>query len=272
MIVSLRHSNPIGNSHSEWSVMKQLKTKLASNLSRVREDIASACSRSGRDPGEVSLVAVTKSVGLDVILALMELGQLDLGESRAQALVKRAAMLEELGQRSKQIALSGQDSLEALPVVRWHMVGHLQRNKVGMVLECSRIVHSVDSLRLAEDINNKAGKLNMQVDVLMEVNCSGESSKHGITPAAVNHLGEQFCTLEHLRLVGLMTMGPLAENPEDSRATFVRLRELLEDMHVERYVDKSCRELSMGTTQDYVVAVEEGATMVRVGRVLFEGL
>ena len=151
------------------------------------------------------------------------------------------------------------------------MVGHLQRNKGGMVLSCKGIIHSVDNLRLAEDIDSKAGKRNMSVDVLMEVNCSGESSKYGIIPAAVNHLAEQFTTLEHLRLVGLMTMGPLAENPEESRATFMRLRELMEDMHTERFVDKTCHHLSMGTTQDYTVAIEEGATMVRVGRALFEG-
>jgi len=252
--------------------MKQLKKKLSSNLSRVQEEIASACSRSGREPSEVTLVAVTKSVGLEVIRALIELGQVELGENRAQELVKRAAMLEELSQRAKQATLGGQDRLEALPPVRWHMVGHLQRNKVAMVLNCSRIIHSVDSLRLAEDINSKASKQNKSVDVLMEVNCSGESSKYGIIPAAVNHLAEQFATLEHLRLVGLMTMGPLAEDAEDSRLAFVSLRELLEDMHRERYVDKNCRHLSMGTTQDYTVAIEEGATMVRVGRALFEGL
>ena len=252
--------------------MKQIKKKLANNLSRVREGIASACSQSGREPSKVTLVVVTKSVGLEVIRALIELGQVELGENRAQALVKRVAMLEELGQRAKQAALGGQGRLESPPPVRWHMVGHLQRNKVGMVLNCSRIIHSLDSLRLAEDINSKAGKRNMSVEVLMEVNCSGESSKYGIIPAAVNHLAEQFTTLEHMRLVGLMTMSPLAENPEDSRLTFVRLRELMEDMHRERYVDKSCRDLSMGTTQDYTVAIEEGATIVRVGRALFEGL
>ena len=252
--------------------MKQLKQKLANNLSRVQEEIASACSRSGSDPSRVRLVAVTKSVGLEVIRALIELGQVELGESRAQALVKRVAMLEELSQRSTQAASSSQDKAKTPPAVRWHMVGHLQRNKVSMVLNCSRIIHSVDTLRLAEDINAKAGKRNMSVDVLMEVNCSGESSKYGIIPAAVNHLAEQFTTFEHLRLVGLMTMSPLAENAENSRLTFVRLRELLEDMHRERYVDKNCRDLSMGTTQDYTVAIEEGATIVRLGRALFEGL
>ncbi len=252
--------------------MRQLKKKLGNNLSRVQEAIASACSRSGRKGGEVTLVAVTKSVGLEVIRALIELGHVELGENRAQALVKRAAMLEELSQRAKQATLGGQDRLEALPEVRWHMVGHLQRNKVGMVLNCSGVIHSVDSLRLAEDIDIKAGKRNMTVEVLMEVNCSGESSKYGIIPAAVNHLAEQLATMTHLRLVGLMTMGPLAENPEDSRSAFVRLREILEDMHVGRYVDKTCQHLSMGTTQDYTVAIEEGATMVRVGRALFEGL
>ncbi len=252
--------------------MKQLKKKLSSNLLRVQDEIASACSRSAREPSDVTLVAVTKSMGLEVIRTLIELGQVELGENRAQALVKRSSMLKELSQRAKQATLAGQDQLKTLPPVRWHMIGHLQRNKVDMVLNCSGIVHSVDSLRLAEDIDSKAGKRNMSLDVLMEVNCSRESSKCGIIPAAVNHLAEQFATLEHLRLIGLMTMGPLAKNPEDSRLAFVRLREIMEDMHHERYVDKTCHHLSMGTTQDYTVAVEEGATMVRVGRALFEGL
>ena len=252
--------------------MKQLKKKLSSNLSRVQEKITSACARSGRGPSDVTLIAVTKSVGLEVIRAPIELGQLDLAESRAQALVKRSAMLEELSQRAKQASVGSQPSPADTPPVRWHMVGHLQRNKVTAVLNCSRKIHSVDSLRLAEDINAKASKLNMSVEVLMEVNCSGESSKYGIIPAAVNHLAEQFSTLENLRLVGLMTMGPLTENPEDSRLAFVRLREILEDMHRGRHVDKTCRHLSMGTTQDYAVAIEEGSTMVRLGRALFEGL
>ena len=252
--------------------MKQLKKTISSNFLRVQNEIASACSRSSRDPRNVRLVAVTKSMGLDAIRTLIELGQLELGESRAQSLVKRSAMLEELNQRAKQVALGSQDKIETPGPVRWHMVGHLQRNKVAMVLNCKGIIHSVDSLRLAEDIDSKAGKRKMSVDVLMEVNCSGESSKYGIIPGAVNHLAEQFATLEHLRLIGLMTMGPLSKTPEDSRLTFIRLRELMEDIHRGKYVDKTCRELSMGTTQDYTVAIEEGATMVRVGRALFEGL
>ncbi|NIA07463.1 MAG: YggS family pyridoxal phosphate-dependent enzyme [Actinobacteria bacterium] len=252
--------------------MKQLKKKLADNLSRVREKIATACGRVNRDPTEVTLVAVTKSVGLEVIRTLAELGQVDLGENRPQELLRKTTMLEELNLRAKQAGLADRDSAEKFSAVRWHMIGHLQRNKVSMVLNCSRMIHSVDSLRLAEEISIQAGKRGISADVLMEVNCSGESSKYGIIPAAVNHLAEQFATLKHIRLMGLMTMGPLAENPEDSRKAFVRLRELFEEMHASGYVGKDCKHLSMGTTQDYMVAAEEGATMVRVGRDLFEGL
>ena len=252
--------------------MKQLKKKLTDNLSQVRDRIASACRGSGRNPSEVTLVAVTKSVGLDVIRALAEIGQTDLGENRPQELAKRAAMLAELTQRAQQIPLAGQEDVSSLAKVRWHMVGHLQRNKVSLALDCSSIIHSVDSLRLAEDIDAKARRRNLIADVLMEVNCSGESSKYGITPAAVNHLAEQFSSMANIRLVGLMTMGPLARDPEDSRLAFVRLRELFEEMHRERYVSRRCKHLSMGTTQDYAVAVEEGSTMVRIGRALFEGL
>lgn len=253
--------------------MKHFKKKLAQNLTRLREEIASACRRSGRKPAEVTLVAVTKSVGLDVIRALAEIGQMDLAENRPAELFQRASMLAELSQRARQSGgLANQDAFEQLAKIRWHMVGHLQRNKVNTVLNCSHIIHSVDNLRLAEDIDAKARKRGITADVLLEVNCSGESSKFGVPPAAVNHLAKQFETLENIRLLGLMTMGPLATNPEDSRPTFVRLRELLEEMHAERYVSKQCRHLSMGTTQDYTVAIEEGATMVRLGRALFDGL
>ena len=252
--------------------MKPLRKKLTDNLSRVRQAIASACGRVGRDPGEVMLIAVTKSVGLDVIRTLLELGQHELGESRPQELIKRATMLQEQSLRAKQAGLVSPDYSENFPSLRWHMVGHLQRNKVAMVLDCSQIIHSVDSLRLAEEINAQAAQRGTSVDILMEVNCSGESIKYGFIPAAVNHLAEQFATLKHIRLLGLMTMGPLAKQPDDSRRTFVRLRELFEEMHAGRYVARECKHLSMGTSQDYTVAVEEGATMVRLGRALFEGL
>jgi hypothetical protein len=252
--------------------MKQLKKKLAENLSRVREKIATACGRVNRDPSEVTLVAVTKSVGLEVIRTLVELGQVDMGENRSQELARKTTMLEELNLRARRAGLAERDSSEECPAVRWHMIGHLQRNKVGLALNCSRMIHSVDSLRLAEEISVQAGKRGTSMDVLMEVNCSGESSKYGVIPAAVNHLAEQFATLENISLTGLMTMGPLAENPEDSRKAFVRLRELSDEMHAKGYVGKECTHLSMGTSQDYIVAAEEGSTMVRVGRALFEGL
>ena len=252
--------------------MKQLKRKIAANLSRVRENISAACQRASRDPAEVTLVAVTKSVGVDVIRVLVELGQIDLGENRVQELVTRSAMLEELQQRAEHKSQVSKEKLPSPPIPRWHMIGHLQRNKVGSALRCSRIIHSVDSLRLAEEINDKASKQGVSVDLLMEVNCSGESSKYGVIPAAVNHLAEQFATLKHLRLMGLMTMSPWTQDPETSRPVFIRLRELLEDMHREQCVSKECVALSMGTSQDYTVAIEEGATIVRVGQKLFEGI
>ena len=214
--------------------MKHLKKKLTDNLSRLRDQIASACHRSGRDPSEVTLIAVTKSVGLDVIRALAEIGQTDLAENRPQELAKRSAMLAELTHRAEQTPLADREEIASLAKIRWHMVGHLQRNKVGLALDCGSIIHSVDSLRLAEDIDAKARRRKLIVDVLMEVNCSGEASKYGITPAAVNHLAEQFSSMANINLVGLMTMGPLAENPEDSRQAFVRLQELFEEMHRER--------------------------------------
>ena len=150
------------------------------------------------------------------------------------------------------------------------MIGHLQRNKVKAVLECSDIVHSVDSLRLAEEISARAGKMERTVRVMLEVNCSRESQKDGVAVGAATHMGELISTLPNIRLVGLMTMAQLTDDAEQARPTFVRLRELFEEMRGEKIGGDDFCHLSMGMSQDYHVAVEEGATMVRIGSAFFE--
>ena len=218
---------------------------VAQNLATVRAKIEAACRKAGRQPGDVTLVAVTKTVSAEVARALAQAGALDLGENRVQELENKA------------------EALRGLPV-RWHMIGHLQRNKVRKVLPIAQLIHSVDSLRLAQEIAEQAGKLGLKARILIEMNVSGEASKFGIPPADLPALLGEFARLEHLVVEGLMTMPPIAEDPETSRPYFKKMREL-RDAH-------GLKHLSMGMSQDYAVAAEEGATLVRVGTALFRGL
>ncbi len=244
-----------------------MRRKLSENYKRVRERIAQSCQRAGRRPEDIRLVAVTKMVESDVIRMAVEMGMEDLGESRVQELVKRAGMLNEHLTRRRKL---DPDSAPAEP--RWHMIGHLQRNKVRPLLPWAHTIHSLDSLRLAEDISAEAARIGRTYPVLIEVNVAGEKSKFGIAVGAVPHLAEHIIELPGIRVVGLMTMAPLDDDPEASRPHFARLREVFEDMKSERVVGPEFRELSMGMSGDFEVAIEEGATMIRVGRALFEGV
>ena len=235
------------------------KERIASNLRRIRQEVEAACGRAGRSPREVTLVAVTKSADEQDIRDLVELGVADLAESRPQQLLQRAHELSQW--------LAGSP---AAPPVRWHMVGHLQRNKVRHVLEVSRIIHSVDSLRLAEEINARCDRMGIRADIMIEVNCSNETQKHGCAVAAAVHLAELVCTLPHVRLVGLMTLAPLGEQAEQARPAFARLREIFDEMRHHHLGDADLAHLSMGMSGDFPVAIEEGATMVRIGTALFE--
>lgn len=244
-----------------------LKRKLSENLKRVRDRIASACERSSRDPSEVGIVAVTKYVDMEVVRAAIEIGLIDIGESRAQQLNQRAGMLHELAERK---AVLGSKENAVRP--RWHMIGHLQRNKVKVVVPWIELIHSVDSLRLAEDLHVQASKLGKTVDMLLQVNTSGERSKHGVAVGAVTHLAEHFKEWPGIRLCGLMTMAPLECTPDELRLYFNRLRDVFDDLRGERFVGPEFRHLSMGMSTDFDVAVECGATLVRLGSTLFEGL
>jgi len=240
--------------------MSGAKAKIEKNLQRIRERIASACSRSARQVEDVTIIAVTKTVDADTIRLALEAGLTDLGENRVQQLVDR----------SREIDASVRRRRPGEPAPKWHMIGSLQRNKVKTVLEVGATIHSVDSLRLAEEINSRAERSGVKADVLLEINCSQEPQKHGVAVGAAAYLGELVGTMKHLRLMGLMTMAPLVSEPEQARPSFVRLRELFEEMRREGIGGDSFRHLSMGMSQDYVVAVEEGATVLRIGTALFE--
>jgi pyridoxal phosphate enzyme (YggS family) len=214
---------------------------IEANIREVQRRIARACERSHRSPGEITLVVVTKEVGISAIRAAFDCGLRDFGENRVQEAEEKIGQLSDL-------------KLD----VTWHMVGHLQSNKAKTAVELFDIIHSVDSVRLAEILSRRAEKT---LPVLLQVNVSGEATKSGF---AVNEVGaavEEIRQLPNLRLVGLMTIAPLVAETEEVRPVFRKLRELRDSLRLEH--------LSMGMTDDFEVAIEEGATMLRIGRAIF---
>ena len=239
-------------------------TKILERIKRIRDTINCACARVGRDPAQIKLVVVTKSADIEAVKEVIHLGCTDLGENRVQQLRKVWAQVAEFLQQG--------DGDSALPEkVNWHMIGHLQRNKVRHVLPIAALIHSVDTLRLAEEIDASGAKLNLRPAVLLQANTSNEPQKYGVPVGAVTHLVEQIETLPNLRLVGLMTMAPLTHNKDVVRACFVRARELFIEMRGEKIAGPQFTELSMGMSSDYEVAVEEGATILRIGSAIFAG-
>ena len=237
-------------------------SKIAERIERIKENIASACARSNRDPADVKLVVVTKSADFERVKQIIRLGFTELAENRVQQLKKVTAQTDEF--------LAGANTNHNLPKkIKWHMIGHLQRNKVRQVLPVVSLIHSVDTLRLAEEINASAPKMNVHPKVLLQVNISNEPQKYGVPIGAATHLAEQIETLPNLKLVGLMTMAPLTHNKEVIRSCFVRARELFVEMKGEKIVGPKFTQLSMGMSSDYEIAVEEGATILRIGSAIF---
>ena len=222
-------------------------SSIAESLEHVREQIAQAAMKSGRSPGEVELVAITKTHPAEKVREAIEAGQGLLGESRVQ---EARAKISELPSN-----------------VRWHFVGHLQKNKVRHALPLFELFHGVDSVALARDMNRIAVEEGMHPRILLEVNVAGEGSKFGFKPGAIRVEMESLLTLPRLSIEGLMCLPPLAEEPEASRKYFVRLRDVRDSL--EKEFDVKLARLSMGMTQDFPVAVEEGATLVRVGTAIF---
>ena len=214
------------------------------NVIRIGQRIASACRRAGRDPAEITVIAVTKNRGIEEIKEALANGLADIGENRVQE-----ALLKYNGLRDAS--------------ARWHLIGHLQTNKAGDAVKMFTLIHSVDSLHLAEEINKQAAKINKIQDILIEVNISGEASKFGVGPAETAALIKNISGLKNINVKGLMTVAPIVEDPETARPYFRRLRELKDQLKL--------AVLSMGMTGDFEAAVEEGATMVRLGRAIFEG-
>jgi pyridoxal phosphate enzyme (YggS family) len=234
--------------------------ELRSRWTEVRQRVEAAAKRSGRRATDVMLVVVTKSGSIDQIRELVKFGQVDLAENRVQQLVQRAASIGEWLQRRREM-----DPKVELPTIRWHMIGSLQRNKVRKCMEVARLVHGVDSLRLAEEMQAAAVRRETPMEVLVEVNVSGEGSKHGIAPPAVRHLLDQMDTMLNLKVRGLMCMAPLQGGPDAARQTFDRCREIFQECRISGAGGDRFDLLSMGMSGDYEVAIECGANLVRVG-------
>ena len=222
---------------------------LADNYRQVLNNIQDACQAVGRDPKEESLVAVSKTKPVEMLQQVYDAGARVFGENKVQEIM---------------------DKYDHLPGdIRWQMIGHLQRNKVKYIVDKVDMIHSVDSYRLAQTIETEAAKKNVTVSVLLEVNVAEEESKFGLKMDEVLPLVQQISELPHVQVKGLMTIAPFVSNPEDNREIFRKLKKLSVDIEAKNINNTTMSVLSMGMTGDYMVAVQEGATMVRVGTGIF---
>ena len=222
---------------------------IRTNIEAVEERICSACKRAGRDRSEVRLICVTKTKPVEMLQEAYDAGQRDFGENKVQEICRKKP---------------------DLPTdIRWHMIGHLQRNKVRQLIGQTAMIHSVDSLRLAETISAEAVKAGIRIPVLIEVNMAGEESKFGLAKEDVEELVRAAAALEGIQISGLMTIAPYTEDPETNRPYFAGLRELAVDIGQKCIDNVSMSVLSMGMTGDFEVAIEEGATHIRVGTGIF---
>ena len=222
---------------------------VAENYRYVLKKVEEACARSGRDPKDVTLIAVSKTKPIEMIEEAMEAGARVFGENKVQELC---------------------DKYEQLPKdLHWHLIGHLQRNKVKYIVDKAELIHSVDSLKLAEEISKEALKKNVEVNILIEVNVAEEESKFGVSVEETPVLVEEIAKLPEIHIQGLMTIAPYTTDPEENRPVFRTLKKLAVDIK-KKNIDNVCMDvLSIGMTGDYQVAVEEGATLVRVGTGIF---
>ena len=222
---------------------------ISENIENIRKNIDAACKRSGRDPKDVLLLAVSKTVDVDRIKVAVDCGLNSLGENRVQEIMEK---YEPMGEN-----------------VKWHLIGHLQTNKVKYIIDKVELIHSVESIKLAEEINKQAKKHNLVMDVLVEVNMADEESKFGVKPEETESFIRELALMDNIRVRGLMTVAPNVENGEENRVYFRNMKQLLVDINAKNINNINMDILSMGMTGDYETAVEEGATIVRVGTGIF---
>lgn len=228
--------------------------EIRTRIEAIRRRIAAACELAGRDPQEVTLMAVTKTVPPEAIKAAGAAGIVVFGENRVQEAAAKLspAFLQEIGKTAQ-----------------WHLIGHLQTNKVKKALELFQVIQSVDSLRLAETLQRQAAALPKAIEVFLEVNTSGEAAKFGVPPEQALALAQEVAALPNLQLTGLMTIGALTDNPDTIRRGFRQLRDLRAEITAMNLPGVKLRHLSMGMTDDFELAIAEGSTMVRMGRAIF---
>lgn len=219
------------------------------NIDIVKSKIEAACKRSGRNSGDVTLIAVSKTKPVSDIEQAYETGTRDFGENKVQELDEKFPVLPK--------------------DIKWHLIGHLQRNKVKYIVDKVELIHSVDSVRLAEQIEHEAAKKNITVKILVQVNVANEDTKFGLQSEDTIDIIKQISCLSHVHIKGLMTIAPFTDNPENNRGYFKKLKELSDEINALHLDNVEMTELSMGMTGDYEVAVEEGATLVRVGTGIF---
>lgn len=229
--------------------MLEENVALEENLEKVKENIKAACERVGRDAGEVTLVAVSKMKPLEDIETLLKVGQLEYGENYVQELCEKEEHVSQ--------------------PVHWHMIGHLQTNKVKYIIDKVVLIHSVDSVHLAKQIEKEAAKKNITAQILLQVNVAEEDTKFGMDTDEVIRMAEEISQFPHVHIRGLMTSAPFVEDPEENRCYFRKLHKLFVDIGEKNIDNVTMDILSMGMTNDYEVAIEEGATMVRVGTGIF---
>lgn len=222
---------------------------LKDNLKNVKENISNACKRAGRKTDEITLIAVSKTKPVEMIQEIIDEGIIDFGENKVQELVNKYELINKK--------------------VNWHLIGHLQRNKVKYIIDKVCLIHSVDSYRLAEQINEEAAKKNKIMNILIEVNIADENTKFGVKYEETKQLVKDISKLQYIKVKGLMTVAPFVINPEENRIHFQNLRKLFIDIKSENIDNIDMDILSMGMTNDYEIAIEEGATIVRVGTGIF---
>lgn len=223
---------------------------ISENITVLQNRLHAICSRAGRNQDDITLVAVAKTFAADSVQTAYDLGLRDFGENYVQELTAKRSRLADLP-------------------VRWHFVGHLQSNKVKYIVDFIHLIHSVDNMRLAQEINKRAEVSGRRVDVLVEVHTTDEAAKSGVPPEKTLDLIKDISLLPNVRVRGLMTMGPFSEDPNDSRPSFQKVRGLMEEVNRLGIGEARLKELSMGMTHDFEVAIEEGATILRIGTAIF---
>lgn len=226
-----------------------MEMDIAANINKIRQRMNAAAARCQRNPNSIKLLAVTKTVSPEIVGKAIDAGLTEFGENYVQEAKEKIASIEQR--------------------IKWHMIGHLQTNKAKYAVNLFDYIHSIDRMELAKEINKKAGQISRKINVLIEINVSGEKTKNGITPVDAFGLIKEISSLGNISVKGLMTMAPYSDNPENSRPYFSELRKLQKIIAGEEIPGIQMDELSMGMTDDFEIAIEEGATIVRVGRAIF---